>query len=62
MLEMIAAGLIAMTVISTGIAAWMAHQVFKLKREVSERDDLIEDLRAALGGAEDKPDWRNLTL
>ncbi len=49
-------------VVLAALAIWMAIEAGKLRKQVAERDDLITDLRSALGGADDKPDWRNAVL
>ena len=43
-------------------ALWMALEAGKLRKQVADRDALIEDLRSALGGVETRDDWRNQTL
>ncbi len=43
-------------------AIWMALEAGKLRKQVADRDALIDDLRTALGGVETRDDWRNQTL
>ncbi|MHB1086141.1 MAG: hypothetical protein ACYCZ0_00140 [Minisyncoccota bacterium] len=48
-------------VLSMGFNIYAAREVGRLHKKVRDRDDLIDDLRAAVGGTETQ-DWRKLTL
>lgn len=48
--------------LSVGLNIWLARQIGQIRREASEKDDLIDDLRAAIGGTSSGDDWKKLTL
>lgn len=61
-MELITVSLALTFLMSIGLNIWAARQIGKLSKDVTDRDDLIEDLRSSLGGVEKRDDWRNAVL
>lgn len=51
----------AVLIASVAAAAWLGRKAIVQQTKISDQEDLITDLRAALGGANDEP-WRKQTL